>query len=177
MTDCTNWDKLVQRNIDRQKLTYDEMAMTYAPFLRKMAQTFSIDSAAMNLSKLSSLYDTLTVDKYLARPLPANFTDEDYLNMRHLHYWLNLFKISFNLSKAINTGKLNRVLQDFDGRIANSAQVLKWTFLSAHDTDISGMLLDLNISSAACVEELYRKGRTDALNCDPGQEYASSIIF
>jgi hypothetical protein len=31
------------------------------------------------------------------------------------------------------------------------------------------MLLDLNVSSAQCVEELYRNGRTDALNCDPGQ--------
>ena len=97
--------------------------------------------------------------------------------MRHLHYWFNYFKISGDLSKAVNTGKLNRVLADFDGRIGNPKQELKWTFLSVHDTDISGMLLDLNISSAQCVEELYRNGKTDALNCDPGQEYVSNIIF
>jgi hypothetical protein len=153
------------------------MVLTYTPFLRKIGQTFGIEPSAMNFSKISSLYDTLTVDKYLARPMPKDFTDDDYLNMRHLHYWLNYFKISFNLSKAINTGKLNRIMQDFDGRIASNSQPLKWTFLSAHDTDISGMLLDLNVSSASCVEELYRKGKTDALNCDPAQEYASSIIF
>lgn len=128
------------------------MTMTYAPFLRKIGQTFGIEPAAMNFSKISSLYDTLTVDKYLGRPMPKDLTDDDYLNMRHLHYWLNYFKISFNLSKAINTGKLTRVLDDFDGRINNPSQVLKWTFLSAHDTDISGMLLDLNVSSAQCVE-------------------------
>jgi hypothetical protein len=120
MTDCTNWDKLVQRNIDNQKLIYDEMTLTYAPFLRRMGQTFGIDTAAMNFSKISSLYDTLTVDKYLDRPMPANFTDGDYLNMRHLHYWLNYFKVSFNLSKAINTGKLTRILEDFEARISNS---------------------------------------------------------
>jgi hypothetical protein len=177
MTDCTNWDLLVQRNIDSQKVIYDEMTMTYTPFLRRMGQTFGIDTAAMNFSKISSLYDTLTVDKYLGRPMPKDFKDDDYLNMRHLHYWFNYFKISFNLSKAINTGKLNRVLEDFDGRINNSNQTLKWTFLSAHDTDITGMLLDLNVSSDQCVEELYRNGKTDALNCDPTQEYASSIIF
>jgi hypothetical protein len=47
---------------------------------------------------------------------------------------------------------LKRILEDFDGRINNiTGQILKWTFLSAHDTDISGMLLDLNVSSAQCV--------------------------
>lgn len=128
------------------------MVQYYTPFLKKMANMFNIQPASMNFSKISSLYDTLTVDKYLGRPLPADLTDDDYLNMRHLHYWLNYFKINFNLSKAINTGKLTRVLQDFDGRIANlTTQVLKWTFLSAHDTDISGMLLDLNVSSAQCI--------------------------
>lgn len=177
MTDCKNWDALVKKNIDNQKLIYDEMIITYQPFLRRMGQMFNIEAAAMNLSKISSLYDTLTVDRYLARPWPADLTQEDYLNMRHLHYWFNYFKISGDLSKAVNTGKLNRVLADFDGRIGNPKQELKWTFLSAHDTDISGMLLDLNISSAQCVEELYRNGKTDALNCDPGQEYVSNIIF
>lgn len=70
MTDCFNWDRLVQRNIDIQKIAYDEMAITYRPFLRKLGQTFNIDVAAMNFSKVSSLYDTLTVDRYLGRPLP-----------------------------------------------------------------------------------------------------------
>ena len=154
------------------------MALTYAPFLRRMGQTFEIEPTAMNFSKISSLYDTLTVDRYLGRPLPEKITEDDYLNMRHLHYWFNYFKINFNLTKAVNTGKLKRIIQDFDGRINNiTGQVLKWTFLSAHDTDISGMLLDLNVSSSQCVQELYRRGKTDALNCDPGQEYASSIIF
>jgi hypothetical protein len=128
------------------------MALTYAPFLKKVGQTFGIEPTAMNFSKISSLYDTLTVDRYLGRPLPQNITEDDYLNMRHLHYWFNYFKINFNLTKAINTGKLKRILEDFDGRINNiTGQILKWTFLSAHDTDISGMLLDLNVSSAQCV--------------------------
>jgi hypothetical protein len=120
MTDCVNWDTQVQRNINSQKPIYDEMVLTYTPFLRRIGQTFGIDPAAMNFSKISSLYDTLTVDKYLGRNMPDNFTDNDYLNMRHLHYWLNYFKISFNLSKAINTGKLNRILEDFEGRIGNN---------------------------------------------------------
>jgi hypothetical protein len=86
------------------------MALTYAPFLRRMGQTFEIEPTAMNFSKISSLYDTLTVDRYLGRPLPEKITEDDYLNMRHLHYWFNYFKINFNLTKAVNTGKLKRII-------------------------------------------------------------------
>jgi len=107
----------------------------------------------MNFSKISSIYDTLTVDKYLGRPMPKyNFTEDDYLNLRHLHYWFNNFKISYNLSRALNTNKFNRIIGDFDDRISLlKNKPLKWTFLSAHDTDISAALLDLNISSSQCI--------------------------
>jgi len=51
-----------------------------------MNMTFNVPSEKMDLQTISDLYDTLTVDKYLGRPMPANnFTDEDYLNMKHLH--------------------------------------------------------------------------------------------
>jgi hypothetical protein len=131
------------------------MNLTYYPFFKTMAAVFNISAASMNFSKISSLYDTLTVDQYLGRPFPPseNFTEYDYENMRHLHYWYNYFKISFNLSKAINTGKFSRILSDFDDRIANPQdKKLKWTFMSAHDTDLTAAILDLNISSAQCVE-------------------------
>jgi len=80
------------------------------------------------------------------------FSDDDYLNLRHLHYWYNFFKLTFDLADAINTGKVKRILKDFDDRIANVAnKTLKWTFLSAHDTDAVMMLAALNISSAQCI--------------------------
>ena len=49
-------------------------------------------------------------------------------------------------------------------------------FLSAHDTDINPFLFGLNISSVDCVEQLYHRGYTDALNCEPNSEFASSVI-
>ena len=55
--------------------------------------------------------------------------------------------------------------------------MLKWSFLSCHDIDITAMLQDLNIADQNCIQELYRKGKTAALNCDPNQEYATNIIF
>ena len=79
--------------------------------------------------------------------------------MRHLHYWYNNFKISLNLSKALTTGKVRKVIEDFDDRINNiNSKVLKWAFLSAHDTDVSALGVELNFTSARCVEDLYRFG-------------------
>lgn len=171
MLDCPNFNYEMNKNINYQSDTYKEMNITYYPFLKRMSTVFNISLPTMNFSKTSSLYDTLTVDKYLGRPMPSkDFTDDDYLNLRHLHYWFNYFKISYNLSRALNTNKFERVLSDFDSRISNlKTKTLKWTFLSAHDTDVSSALLDLNMSSPQCIEDQYRKGSTTALNCDPAQ--------
>ena len=32
--------------------------------------------------------------------------------------------------------------------------------MSAHDSDVVPMLVGLNFSSTACIEEVYRKGKT-----------------
>jgi hypothetical protein len=71
--------------------------------------------------------------------------------MRHLHEWFNFLKFKGDISGAINTGKFKRVIEDFDDRISNSSKELKWTFLSAHDIDISCMLQDLNIADNQCI--------------------------
>jgi hypothetical protein len=39
------------------------------------------------------------------------------------------------------------------------------------------MYNDLNLSSSKCIEELYRKGQTSALNCEQFPQFASSLIF
>lgn len=106
----------------------------------------------LNFSAISGLYGTLEVDKYLGRPMPQNFTNTDYLNLRHLSHWYHLFGLNFDLAKAFDTNIIKRILQDFDDRINNlKSKPLKWTSISAHDTNIIPMLNDLNISSAACV--------------------------
>lgn len=54
---------------------------------------------------------------------------------------------------------------------------MKWTFLSAHDTDILPVQTEFNFSSFQCIEDIYRKGKTDALNCQTVVGFASSLIF
>jgi hypothetical protein len=70
-----------------------------------------------------------------------------------------------NVSRAACTSKINKILTVFDRRISSPNNLLKLTVLSGHDSDISPMLLAMNFSSSACIEELYRFGKTNALNC------------
>ena len=153
------------------------MNLTYYPFLIKLSTVFDIPLKEMNFSRVYSLYDTLTVDLHLNRKIPEQITEEDYHNMRHLYEWYNHLRFSRGLAQATNNEKLKDILTDFTARVQNpTSAMFKWRFLSAHDNDVGPLLLGLNISSAQCVEETYRRGYTDALNCDSNTEYASSII-
>lgn len=130
------------------------MNLTYYPFLKRMAAVFNISMNSMNFSVLSSIYDTLTVDRFLGRPMPQqNFTEDDYANMRHLHLWFNFLKNKNELSRAVNTGKIKKILADFDDRVNNvNNKTLKWTFISSHDTDATTMMYGLNFSTPECIE-------------------------
>jgi hypothetical protein len=149
LTDCANIKKEQEKNINYQIETYREMNLTYYPFLKRMASVFNISMNNMNFSVLSSIYDTLTVDRFLGRPMPKqNFTEDDYANMKHLHLWFNFFKNKNELSRAVNTGKIKKILADFDDRLNNvNNKTLKWTFISSHDTDATTMMYGLNFST------------------------------
>ena len=82
------------------------MVLTYTPFLRKTANSFGLDSNSMNFTKLSALYDTVNVDRYLGKTLPYGFSQDDFNNLQHLYNWYTHFTRSFNLSKALNTKKI-----------------------------------------------------------------------
>lgn len=127
------------------------MNITYTPFVRKVIQVFNLSSNA-TFQTLSSLFDTLAVDKFLGRSLPTGLTEEDYQNLQHLHNWFNNVKYSGIVSKVINSRKYSKILNEFDNRIKNlTGYPLKWTFLSAHDTDVLPAQVDLNFSSFNCI--------------------------
>ena len=126
------------------------MNMTYYPFMKKMADIFNFTT--LNFSTLDGLHDAIVVDKYLGRPMPPSFSDSDYLNLKHLTIWYDLFRLNFDLAKAFNTNVIKRIIEDFDDRINNlNSKPLKWTALSGHDTNINCLLNSLNISSASCI--------------------------
>lgn len=123
-------------------------------------------SGNVTLSTLSSLNSDLECDRYLGRPLPKDFNQDDQKNLKHIDSWYKQFGFIGNLTKAINKDRFTKIMNVFDGRIKNPNQALKWTFLSGHDLDMVPMYYDLNLSTSKCIEQLYRKGQTTALNCE-----------
>lgn len=97
--------------------------------------------------------------------MPTDFTPDDQKNIMHIDSWYKQFTFVKDLAKAVNRDRFVKIINMFDGRISNPNSPLKMTFLSAHDLDIVATYNDLNLSSSQCIEELYRKGQTSALNC------------
>jgi hypothetical protein len=61
------------------------------PFYLRMKQIFKFKPEVdLSLPAMAELYDVLAADKYLGRPFPAEFTNVDYLNLRHLTHYLAL---------------------------------------------------------------------------------------
>ena len=120
----------MEKNIRAQLTVYNEMMLTYTPFLKKMSSVFKIDPNAMNFTKLISLYDTIRADRYLGRPMPEEFTKEDEKNIEHLCYWYHHFILSFDLSKAFSAFTFNQVISNFDNKIKTPNSDNKWVTIS-----------------------------------------------
>ena len=92
------------------------MNTTYTPFIRKTIQLFNLSSDS-TFQTLSSLFDTLIVDKFMGRPLPTGYTQDDLDNLNHIFNWFNNVKYSGNVSKVINSRKFEKIISEFDKRI------------------------------------------------------------
>lgn len=126
---------------------------------------------------LNRLFDTIVCDKFLNRALPDSFTDANYINIRHLHYYANLIKYGGDFANAVNTPKFKRIFSSFDRAVSNTNGLFKMGIYSCHDTDLIPLQVQLNFSSFSCTEDMYRFNKTNELNCEPGPEFASSIIL
>lgn len=62
------------------------MNNTYYPFIKKMIPLFNLSTNA-TLETIEVLSGDLEVDEHLGRKFPANFTDDDWKNMKHLRSW------------------------------------------------------------------------------------------
>ena len=149
-----NWDELINKSITARKADYDEMTATYTPFLRKLTTLFYKNQTQLiKLDQVIDVFDTLNVDRYLGRPLPANISQEDYKNLDHLNSWYYTYTLSRNLSHLINTYKLKKVVTEFENRVRlPNTYATKMTIMSVHDTDIASLLTDLNLTSSDCIE-------------------------
>lgn len=150
MDSCIHQAAWQDKNIELQLDEYKEMNTTYWPFIKRMSSIFNL-TGNITLGTLSNLNGAIDCDQYLARPIPSNFTPDDQRNLKHIDSWYKQLVMSRDLAKAVNRNRLIKIMNVFDGRVANPGQKLKWTFLSGHDTDICAMNYDLNLSTSQCV--------------------------
>lgn len=82
LANCPNYDLYEKQNFEIIQDIVDEMTVYYYPFMKRMSTMFNF-SMVTNATFLSLLrsYDAVTVDKYLGRPMPNGFTDDDYENL------------------------------------------------------------------------------------------------
>lgn len=111
-----NCDPQIDVNIANFHATIDEMNIRYQPLIDRVKTLLSI-TQPINSVNLSSALDTVLADIYLNRPTPIN--SEDLANMRHLHYFSNLLKMSANYSRSMNTPKWKHLFSRFDNRLKN----------------------------------------------------------
>lgn len=126
------------------------MNTRYGPFFSNMSKLFG-EKYPFILQNISSIFDTLVCDKFMNRPLPDAFSDNDYLNMRHLHYYINIINQGYVFAYAVNTPKFKYTFSNFDKAISNPKGEFKMGILSCHDGDIRPLQYQLNISNANCI--------------------------
>lgn len=106
---CPKLGDMVQKNIQAHSQEYEEMNLTYSPFVKKTIQLFNLP-ANSTFQTLSSLFDTLIVDKFMGKPLPNGYSQADLDNLNHIFNWFNNVKYSGNVSKVISSRKYAKIL-------------------------------------------------------------------
>lgn len=73
------------------------------------------------------------------------------MNLRHLTHWLMVLVYSGNFSAALSTPLMQKIIADFDYKLAHPKSQKKWTMFSGHDTNVAPTITFLNLSSASCI--------------------------
>jgi hypothetical protein len=63
------------------------MNVIYYPFIKRMSEIFNFTVDNQSLLSLTRCYDAISVDMYLGRPIPPQFTEDDYKNLKHITNW------------------------------------------------------------------------------------------
>jgi hypothetical protein len=141
-----------------------------------MKNIFNLSIAEANIAGMIELYDTVTCDQNLGRPLPSGFTEQEYQRLKYIENYLLVLLYDGKLAKTFSAPILKAVIEAMELVIAKKNGEKRLTVISAHDTDLAPILTTLNITSAECVQRLYRN-QSWAGNCAEPVPFASSIQF
>lgn len=178
LENCAGIDVLVADEVVKHASQLAAIDLHYMPFYVRMKQIFNIKSdIELNILVMVELYDVLAADRYLGRPLPSEFTQADFMNLRHMVHYLMLTAYSEVTSKALSTPLFTKIIAEFDAKLQNLTSIKKWSMFSGHDTNVAPTLWFLNLTTAECIEDKFRNSSKKYLNCEDGPDFAASLTF
>ena len=65
------------RNLQMIEPVFEEMKMTYQPFMKRMATLFNYTLPSNPIYGMLRIYDVVNVNKHLGKPLPDGLTIDD----------------------------------------------------------------------------------------------------
>lgn len=106
----------------------------------------------------------MAADLNLGRKLPADFTDQDFLQLKYVQNYFLILIYGEQLARVVSTPVATLLLHNMQQRIDGNLPNRKLTVFSGHDTNVAPMLSFLNLSDAECVQRKYRN-QTVTGNC------------
>ena len=145
-------------------------------FSEKMAKLFGLSPALGNIAGIVELYDVVVCDLNLGRPMPAQFTDRDFGEMKYIQNYMFVLLYAEELARVASTPIAASIIDKMEKVIAGRYDSKKLTIYSGHDTNVAPMLTFMNLSSADCLRRKWRN-ETVSGNCGEPVPFASSIQF
>lgn len=82
-----------------------------------MRLVFNLSVEESNVAGLAELFDVVTCDMYLGRPLPAQFSDYDYAQLKFIQNYLFTLVYGGEPAKVFSTNLVSAILNNMDNRV------------------------------------------------------------
>jgi hypothetical protein len=140
-----------------------------------MKVLFNLTNAQATLPVMSDLYETLQADRYLGRPLPAQYNENDERNLRYMYEYYNTLIQDGNFAHILATPTLRMLRQRLEAVLSNKT-TNRLTFISCHSSNLWPLLTLFNLTSPECITQKWNGDPVTAINCVLPPYYAANLI-
>jgi hypothetical protein len=140
-----------------------------------MKVLFNLTNTQATLPVMSDLYETLLADRYLGRPLPAEYNDNDEQNLKYMFEYYNTLIQDGNFARVLATPSLRMLRKKLENVVSNKT-TNKMTFITCHSSNLWPMLTLFNLTSTECITQKRNGEPVTAINCVIPPYYAANFI-
>ena len=145
-------------------------------FMTKITKIFKLPLTDANIGIMLELYDVVTSDQNLGRPMPSNFTDAEYKQLKYIYNYLFVLLYADHLAAIYSTPIVKPILENMESIINGNFGQKKLTVISGHDSNVAPVLTFMNLTSSECIKKKWNN-QTITENCAEPVPFASSLQF